>query len=215
SIAHRDSAGGGGEINKGDVQWMTAGSGVLHEEFLSESFMKTGGRQHFMQLWVNLPAKYKMTSPKYQNITSAQIPNVRIDNNGSYARIIAGQFRDTTGPAETFSPVDLYDVVLVNKAIFSFNLPPDNNTMLLVNNGKINVNGQDASTGDFVVFENEGERIEINASEETNITVMSGQPLNEPIATYGPFVMNTKQEVVQAIEDFKSGKFGQLNKINN
>ncbi len=210
-LEHRDSSGGGGIISKGDVQWMTAASGVLHEEFQTQHIADNGGTQHAVQLWVNLPAKDKMSAPKYQSITDAQIAKHPIDNNGSVVRVIAGNYKDTQGPASTFSPIELYDVRLNKDANVELSFPPVNNTMLVVTKGSVTVNGTEVvNHKGFVLFKNEGEIITIKANEDSFVLVMSGAPINEPIARYGPFVMNTREELMQAVEDFNSGKFGKI-----
>jgi len=210
-LEHRDSSGGGGTIGAGDVQWMTAASGVIHDEFQTQEFSETGGMQHMMQIWVNLPAKYKMSTPKYQSITDAQIAHHNIDDKGSFVRVIAGDFKGTKGAASTFTPVDMYDIRLVKDGEVSFDLPAGHNTMLLVTKGNVVVNGTSKATfKDFILFKNDGETITVKADEDSSVFIMSGEPLNEPIAAYGPFVMNTKEEIMQAIDDFNSGKFGSI-----
>lgn len=214
-LEHKDSSGGGGTIGAGDVQWMTAASGVLHEEFQTESFSKNGGIQHMMQIWVNLPAKYKMSNPKYQSITNKDIAQYAIDTNGSTARVIAGDFKGVKGAATTFTPVEMYDIRLVKGAEVTVDLPAAYNTMLLVTKGGVTINGNEkASFKDFVLFKHEGETIHLKAEEDSMIFVMSGEPIKEPIAAYGPFVMNTKEEIVQAIDDYNAGRFGKINKEN-
>lgn len=212
NLEHRDSSGGGGKIGPGDVQWMTAAGGVLHDEFQSDEFSKTGGIQHMIQLWVNLPAKDKMSKPKYQSITAAQIPNLKLDDKGSYARVIAGNLNGTQGPATTFTTVEMYDLHLETGAETSFDIPASHNAMLLVTKGSATVNGDTtAMFTDMVVFAHAGETITVKADEPSSALVLAGEPINEPVVQYGPFVMNTRQEIVQAVDDFNAGKFGKLN----
>ncbi len=210
-VEHRDSSGGGGVIGPGDIQWMTAASGVLHDEFQTQEFSEKGGLQHMMQIWVNLPARHKMSAPKYQSITDAQINRYTIDDNGSMARVIAGELNGVKGAATTFTPVEMYDIRLVQDGEITINIPVSHNTMLLVTKGTVTINGSTrAAAKDFILFAHDNERISIKASEDSSVFVMAGEPLNEPIAAYGPFVMNTQQEIIQAIDDFNSGKFGRL-----
>lgn len=210
-IEHRDSSGGGGVIGPGDVQWMTAGSGIIHDEFQTDEISRSGGLQHMIQLWVNLPAKDKSVKPHYQNITDASIGKHPLDEKGSMARVIAGTFKGTKGPANTYTPIEMYDLVLKNGAETSFDLPETQNAMLLVTGGKVEINGKtEAQHKDFVLFANNGASIQVKALEDARVFVISGDPINEPIARYGPFVMNTQQELIQAFEDYNAGKFGKL-----
>jgi redox-sensitive bicupin YhaK (pirin superfamily) len=210
-LAHRDSSGSSGLLHPGDVQWMTAGSGVVHEEFHAPEFSKTGGTLHMIQLWVNLPKAHKMTKPKYQDIRDKDMPRIKADTGNGYTRIIAGEQKGTKGPAETFSPVHLYDVRLDKHASTSFSLPAEFNTAILVLAGKIKVSGEvEARATDFILFNHEGDEIDIQAEETSTLLLLSGAPLNEPVVSYGPFVMNTQEEIHQAFADFHSGKFGKL-----
>lgn len=214
NLAHRDSSGAGGEIGAGDVQWMTAASGVIHEEFQTDEFTKKGGTQHMAQIWVNLPAKYKMSAPKYQSLTDENIGVFKIDSRGSITRVIAGDFKGVKGPAKTFTPVEMYDIRLQKDAEVSFELPEVYNSMLLVSKGKIKINHEkEAAFKDFVLFGHVGDTIQLNAIEDSFILILSGEPISEPIASYGPFVMNTKQEIVDAIDDYNSGRFGKIDNI--
>ncbi len=210
SVAHHDSSGGGGVIKAGDVQWMTAASGILHKEYHEENFSKTGGDFHMVQLWVNLPAKDKMSKPKYQNITSADMAHYELENNGGTVEVIAGNYKDKTGPAFTFSPVNLMNAKLNKGGKADFEFPSDFNTALLVVEGSVKVNGQEVASDHFVLFDNEGIQFSIEAMENAVVLILSGEPLNEPIAAQGPFVMNTQQEIFEAINDFNMGKFGYL-----
>ena len=210
-VAHHDSAGGGGVIGEGDVQWMTAASGVLHKEYHEESFSKTGGDFQMVQLWVNLPAKDKMSAPKYQAIDNASIPKVPVEN--GYVEVIAGEFQGTKGKASTFTPVHLFNAHLQSGGKAEFSFPADYNTCIIVVEGEIRINDADEHVlvDHFVLFENEGETFHIEATEHSKILILSGEPIREPIASHGPFVMNTRQEIMQAFHDFEAGKFGTLN----
>jgi redox-sensitive bicupin YhaK (pirin superfamily) len=210
-VAHHDSAGGGGIIGEGDVQWMTAASGVLHKEYHEESFSKTGGDFQMVQLWVNLPAKDKMSAPKYQAIENASIPKVPVEN--GYVEVIAGEFHGTKGIASTFTPVHLFNAHLQSSGKAEFSFPADYNTCLIVVEGEIRINDAEehVPVDHFVLFENEGETLHIEATEYSKILILSGEPIREPIASHGPFVMNTRQEIMQAFYDFEAGKFGELN----
>lgn len=209
-VAHHDSAGNSGVIDPGDVQWMTAGSGVLHKEYHEEAFSRSGGPFQMVQLWVNLPAKDKMTAPRYQTIRHDQKGAVPLSNTDGTLYVIAGNYHGTPGPAHTFSPIELYDVRLNAGGTVDVDLPAAYNTGILVVNGRVNVNGQDAPADHYVLFKNEGTNIHIIAHEASTLLVLSGDPLNEPVAHYGPFLMNTAEQVQQAIADFGTGKFGVL-----
>jgi redox-sensitive bicupin YhaK (pirin superfamily) len=210
-VAHNDSSGNSGVIGEGDVQWMTAASGILHKEYHEENFSKTGGDFQMVQLWVNLPAKDKMSKPKYQGLTNQEINKVQLPANGGEIEVIAGQYKDTKGTASTFTPVNLFNVKLNKGASTDFSFPANYNTALLVVEGSVMVNGTEVvPTDHFVVFQNNAENIKVDASENAVVLILSGEPINEPIAAQGPFVMNTRSEIVQAIEDFNMGKFGYL-----
>ena len=210
SVAHHDSTGNSGVISPGDVQWMTAGGGILHKEYHEESFSKRGGPFEMVQLWVNLPAKDKLTAPKYQPITAAEMGKVILPDNGGTVNIIAGEFNGNKGPATTFTPVNMFDIKLNKGGKVSASIPVNHNSVLLVVEGKITVNGQQADQHDFVLFKNEGEEITITADETSVVLLLSGEPISEPIAQYGPFVMNTHHELQVAFQEFQSGKFGVL-----
>ena len=210
-VAHHDSSGGGGVISEGDVQWMTAASGILHKEFHEEGYSKKGGDFQMVQLWVNLPAKDKMSEPKYQAIKNKDITKLELENNGGILEIIAGNYGDVKGTASTFTPINLFNVYLKKGSDISFGFAETDNTALLVIEGSIAVNNTDkAPTDHFVLFTNKGEDFTIHALEDALVLVLSGQPIDEPIASYGPFVMNTEEEIMQAVKDFQSGKFGYL-----
>lgn len=210
-VAHRDSTGQGGVIGPGDVQWMTAGAGILHEEFHSEAFTREGGRLHMVQLWVNLPAKDKMTAPGYQAILDAEIPRVMLEGDAGEARVIAGVFASVSGVAHTFSPLQVVDLSL--KAGRSLRLPVNEgwNTALVVLSGHVRVNAEhSARDAQLVVLSQEGDALTLEAQSDVKALLLSGEPLNEPIVGHGPFVMNTTQEIRQAIVDFNNGQFGHM-----
>lgn len=210
-VAHHDSYGNSGVIGEGDVQWMTAASGVLHKEYHESGFSKQGGDFHMVQLWVNLPAKNKMSQPKYQSITKDQITVYNLPDNGGTVEVIAGNYKDKTGPASTFSPVNLMNLKIKRGARTDFNFPANFNTGLIIIEGKIRINDNEtADTDRFILLANDGEIFSVEAEEDSVVLIMSGEPLNEPIAARGPFVMNTKEELIQAYEDFTAGKFGRL-----
>jgi len=209
-VEHHDSSGGGGIIGKGDVQWMTAASGVLHKEFHETEWAKEGGIFQMVQLWVNLPAKDKMSTPKYQAIKNSEMKIVDLGENG-LVEIIAGEYNGEKGPANTFSPVNLMNAKLKSGGKAEFSFPANFNTAALVVEGSITVNGEEkVPTDHFVLFENEGETFTIESNEDSVVLILSGEPLNEPIFPHGPFVMNTREEIIQAFEDFNTGKFGYL-----
>jgi len=210
-VAHHDSSGGGGVISEGDVQWMTAASGILHKEFHEEGYSKKGGDFQMVQLWVNLPAKDKMSEPKYQAIKNNQITKLELDNNAGTLEIIAGNYANAKGTASTFTPINLFNLHLKKDKDISFSFAETDNTALLVIEGSIAVNNTDrAQTDHFVLFTNKGEDFTVHAVEDALVLVLSGQPIDEPIASYGPFVMNTEEEIMQAVKDFQNGKFGYL-----
>lgn len=210
-VAHHDSAGNSGIIGEGDVQWMTAGAGVLHKEYHEEEFSKNGGLFQMVQLWVNLPSKYKMSPAKYQAIANNDMTKVLLNDGKSTIEIIAGEYNGSKGPAVTFSPVNLFNAKLLKGDKASFSFKKEYNTGMLVIEGRIKINGlKTAPENHFIFFGHNGENIEIEAEEQSIILIMSGEPIHEPIASYGPFVMNTEAEIKQAFDDFKSGKFGYL-----
>ena len=210
-VEHHDSGGGGGVIGEGDVQWMTAASGVLHKEFHEKEWSKKGGVFQMVQLWVNLPAKDKMSKPQYQALENKNIPRYAIENNGGEIEIIAGEHKGLKGAATTFTPVHLLNAKMNKGAKTDFSFPANFNTSLLVIKGDVLVNGSEKVPVDhFLLFKNDGEQFTIEATEDSIVLVLSGQPINEPIAAHGPFVMNTRQELIDAFEDFNNGKFGYL-----
>lgn len=212
SVAHHDSSGGGGIIHEGDVQWMTAGNGILHKEYHEENFNKKGGDFQMVQLWVNLPAKDKNHPPKYQPISADEIPKYELENKAGIIEVVAGKYKDIKGAASTFTPVNLLNAKLNKSAKADFSFPENYTTFLLVLEGEIAVDEKEnISANHLVLFENKGENFEIKALQEnTLVLVLSGEPIEEPIAAHGPFVMNTKKEILQAFEDFNMGKFGYL-----
>ena len=210
-VAHHDSFGGGGIISEGDVQWMTAASGLLHKEYHEANFSKMGGDFQMVQLWVNLPAKHKMSTPKYQPIQNADIPKVKLEASAGEIEVIAGEYNGTAGAASTFSSVHMYNVRLKAGNSTKFSFPAHYNTALLVVEGSISVNkGEIVPTDHFVLMANDGDDFYIEAKEDSLVLLLSGEPIREPIAAHGPFVMNTRQELVQAFEDYHNGKFGVL-----
>jgi redox-sensitive bicupin YhaK (pirin superfamily) len=210
-VEHRDSSGAGGVIGPGDVQWMTAAGGVIHEEFHSRGFAKAGGPFKVMQLWVNLPAKDKMTAPGYQPIASSAIPVVDLADGAGRARIIAGDFAGTKGPARTFTPINVWDVRLKRDAEVTLDLPDGHTSMLVVLSGHVTVNGgEPAGAAEVLLLDRAGSGAVVAADADAEILVLTGEPIDEPIAGYGPFVMNTEAEIRQAIDDFNSGRFGRI-----
>jgi len=210
-VEHRDSTGQGGVISTGDVQWMTAGSGIIHEEFHSEAFTRSGGVLEMLQLWVNLPAKDKMAAPKYQPILSADIPTVALPGEAGSMRIIAGSYAGTVGPASTFTPLHVWDIRLNGRADVELPAADGWNTALVVLRGAIHVNrSARARDAQLVLLDPNGANLSVEAEDDAALLMLSGQPINEPVAGQGPFVMNTQAEIVQAIEDYNSGRFGQI-----
>jgi len=209
-IAHHDSAGNSGIIGEGDVQWMTAGAGLLHKEYHEKEFSKTGGLFQMVQLWVNLPAKFKKTQPKYQEITNSMMNRYQLPNDKGYVEVIAGEFNGVKGPTSTFTPIHAYNARLKKGAKLEMSFPAEYNTGLLMIEGKAKINEETAAQDHFVLLNNDGKNFEVEATEDTIILVLSGEPIHEPIAAYGPFLMNKWEEVEQAIQDVSTGKFGVL-----
>ncbi len=210
-LEHCDSSGGGGKIGAGDVQWMTAGNGIVHEEFHSRDFTKAGGTLQMAQLWVNLRAKDKTAPPRYQTLLKQDIPVVSLPDNAGTARIIAGSFGEQNGPAKTFSPINVWDVMLRAGGQAQFPVPTGHNTAFLVLSGEVKVNNErDAREGDLVILNREGDGFSVEAKSETCLLVLDGEPLNEPIFGYGPFVMNSRAEIEKAFQDYQMGKMGEL-----
>lgn len=213
-VAHRDTTGQGGVIGPGDVQWMTAGAGILHEEFHSPNYTRSGGPFRMVQLWVNLPARHKMTSPSYQSILAASIPSVDLEHGAGRARIIAGALGSVRGPARTFTPVNVWDLRLLAGKSVSLDLPEGHNAGLVVLSGRIRVDNveQTAAEAQMILLSRDGLGTVIASDEDSVVLVLSGDPIDEPIAGYGPFVMNDRAEIRKAIEDFNAGRFGQMAK---
>lgn len=210
-VAHHDSAGNSGVIGEGDVQWMTAGQGVLHKEYHEKEFSKKGGIFQMVQLWVNLPAKDKMTPAKYQAIENKDMARYLLADGKSVVEIIAGEYKGRRGSAFTFTPVNMFNAKLIKGARANFSFNRNYNTGMLVIEGEIKINNSKSASEDyFVLFGHDGEDIVIEAVKESVILILSGEPINEPIASYGPFVMNTEAEIKMAYEDYNNGKFGYL-----
>lgn len=210
-VEHGDSTGSGGVINEGDVQWMTAAKGILHKEFHEKEWSKKGGEFQMVQLWVNLPAKFKNSDPKYQNLSNAAMQKVILPGNSGEVEIIAGEYNGYKGSASTFSPVHLFNAKLKKGATNIFTFPQNYTTAILVIEGSVKVNDKEIVPQDhFAMFNRDGETFSITANEDSIVLILSGEPLREPIAAQGPFVMNTREELVEAYHDFNSGKFGYL-----
>jgi quercetin 2,3-dioxygenase len=210
-LEHRDSGGNHGTIGPGDVQWMTAAGGVVHEEFHSERFTRDGGVLEMVQLWVNLPAKDKLSSPSYQGILNSQIPTVTLDGGAGSVRVIAGSFGGVRGPAKTFTPIELWDVRLSGEGEAKFSLAGGQTSLLLVQRGAVAVNGaENVAAGELVVLDREGTDVTLRAEEPARVLILAGQPLGEPVEGQGPFVMNTREQIFQAISDYQAGRMGRL-----
>ncbi len=212
-VSHRDSTGQGGTIGPGDIQWMTAAGGILHEEFHSESFTRTGGRLHMVQLWVNLPAKDKMSAPGYQAILGSEFPLVDLTGEAGTLRVLAGSYEGHTGPARTFSPMNVWDLRLKAGKGVELPAPAGWNTAIVVLRGTVQVNKEaTAREAQLITFDQAGSGVRLDANNDALLLFLSGEPLNEPIVGHGPFVMNTEEEIVQAITDFNSGRFGRMSR---
>ncbi|WP_117879559.1 pirin family protein [Aureibaculum luteum] len=210
-VAHHDSSGGGGVIEEGDVQWMTAASGVLHKEYHEKEWSKTGGDFQMVQLWVNLPKKNKMSTPKYQAIKNEAINCFQLESNAGQIEVIAGEYKGIKGAASTFTPLHMFNAKLNKGGKAAFNFPANYNTVLLVVEGNILINGNEKTPTDHLaLMATDGENFEVEATDDAIVLVLSGEPIDEPIAAHGPFVMNTKEELMDAFNDFNNGKFGYL-----
>ncbi|WP_239615614.1 pirin family protein [Cohnella mopanensis] len=209
-IEHHDNHGNHGVIGPGDVQWMTAGSGLLHKEYHEPEFSKRGGLFQMIQLWVNLPREHKMHPPKYQELLKSDMGKIDLPEGGGSVRVIAGDYNGVKGPAQTFTPISLFDIALKANGKAQFELPSSHNTAALVLKGSAKINDSKvAGEGEFTLFENtDGEILIEGLSDDTLVIVLSGQPLNEPVFQHGPFVMNSREELVEAFKDFQSGKMG-------
>ncbi|MFT8782913.1 pirin family protein [Acetobacter syzygii] len=210
-VEHRDSSGGGGTIGPGDVQWMTAGSGIVHQEFHSPAYARAGGAFRMVQLWVNLPAKDKQTPPAYQTLLASTIPTLSLPDHAGSLRVIAGHYTNIEGPARVFSPLNVWDVSLNAGASVSFTLPKEHNAAVVSLEGQLIVNDtQELGSAQLVLLDQEGTNVTLHARAKSSFLILTGAPLNEPIEGYGPFVMNTRAEIRQAIEDFNNGHFGSI-----
>lgn len=209
-VAHHDSAGHQGIIGEGDVQWMTAGAGILHKEYHEKEFSKKGGLFQMVQLWVNLPAKFKKTKPKYQEISHAMMGHYALPGEKGILEVIAGEYQGVKGPASTFTPIHLYNARIKRNASVTLSFPENYNTGLLVIEGNVKINDINAHADYFVLLKNDGEEFTIQATENSVVLVLSGEPIPEPVVAYGPFVMNTWEEIEQAIHDVNTGKLGVL-----
>ncbi|WP_079419762.1 pirin family protein [Thiomonas intermedia] len=210
-VDHRDSTGAGGHIGPGDVQWMTAAAGILHDEFHSQAFTERGGTLEMVQLWVNLPARDKLSQPGYQTLLSRDIPDVALPESAGRVRVIAGAYDGHRGPARTFTPMDVWDVRLNAGAQTRFDIAAGRTLALVVLHGAVKVNGDAVvRAAQFGLLSREGEGVLVEAQDDATVLLLSGEPIDEPIVGYGPFVMNTQAEIHQAMQDFNSGRFGQI-----
>lgn len=210
-VEHKDSAGGGGKIGPGDVQWMTAASGLVHEEMHSADFSKNGGVFEMVQLWVNLPAKFKMAKPKYQGLTNAQIPRVELADNAGSVRVVAGEFAGRKGPAETFTSIQALDIRLNEGATQNFKVKKGDTTLVFVLDGEVRLHGgETVKAAELAVLDKTDEEFSLTATSNAKILFLAGEPINEPIVGYGPFVMNTLKEISQAMSDYENGLMGRL-----
>jgi redox-sensitive bicupin YhaK (pirin superfamily) len=209
AVAHRDNAGHRGVIGPGDAQWMTAASGIFHEEYHEEQFTRGGGRLHMMQLWVNLPKQHKAAAPGYQPILAADVPSVALGAGGR-VRVIAGEYAGARGPAKTFTPIRMLDAELRPGEALNVELPAAHNALAMVAEGRARAGGNEARAGELLLFANDGDRLVIEAADASHVILLAGEPIDEPIVQYGPFVMNSVEEIEQAIEDVQSGKFGPI-----
>jgi quercetin 2,3-dioxygenase len=209
-LEHRDSSGGGGKIGAGDVQWMTAGNGIVHQEFHSQDFTRKGGKLQMVQLWVNLRAKDKIAKPRYQTLLKAQIPDVPLPQDAGTVRVIAGEFGGRKGPAKTFTPINLWDVNLGAGKSTELPLPNGHTTTFLVLSGEVEVEGKKAVVGDLAILARNGDGITVKAKTDAKLLVMDGEPIDEPVVGQGPFVMNSRAEIQQAFKDYQLGHMGKL-----
>jgi quercetin 2,3-dioxygenase len=209
-LEHRDSSGGHGTIGPGDVQWMTAASGIVHEEFHSRRFAREGGMLEMVQLWVNLPAKDKSSPPKYQDLRDDQFPRVPLPLDAGTVRVIAGEFMGRTGPANTFTAINAWDLQLAAQGRAEIQLPEGHTCALIVQKGNVRINGEAAKAVEMIQFERDGGTVTLESESISRILALTGQPIGEPVAGQGPFVMNTREEIMQAIQDYQAGKMGRL-----
>lgn len=209
-VTHRDTTGAGGTIGEGDVQWMTAGAGLLHEEFHSDHYARRGGPFEMIQLWVNLPARDKLTPPGYQGITNDRIPQAHLPGGDGMVRVIAGRYGDVLGAARTFTPMNVWDMRLRAGGRVSFELPPGHTTALFVLRGLIRIDEHTVGAAELAVVERAGAELVFQVTQDCVVLLLSGQPLNEPVVGHGPFVMNSREEIQQAVRDFSTGRFGHM-----
>ncbi|AZR43129.1 MULTISPECIES: pirin family protein [Marinobacter] len=210
-LEHRDTSGAGGLIGEGDVQWMTAGAGIVHEEFHSQQFTEQGGLLNMVQLWVNLPASAKDTPAAYQTLLNKDIPRVSLEDDGGALRVIAGEYLEHKGPANTFTPINVWDLKLEPGARVNLPVPKGHTTLVAVLNGSVQINDTDVlREAELANLDREGQEIVLESNNDARLLVLSGEPIDEPVVGYGPFVMNTEEEIKQAMLDFQSGKFGAL-----
>ncbi len=209
-LAHRDSSGGNGHLGPGDVQWMTAGNGLVHEEFHSEQFTKQGGTLEMIQLWVNLRSQDKSSPPKYQDLRDEQFPRVNLDSGAGTVRVIAGEFASVRGAASTFSPVNVWDLNLNADTSVELKVPAGHTTVLVAQSGRVTVNESSLKAVELALFERSGGTIQIQSETDARVLILTGEPFGEPVVGHGPFVMNTREEIHKAIQDYQSGKMGRL-----
>ena len=209
-VEHRDSSGGGGKISTGGVQWMTAGSGIVHDEFHSRDFAKKGGEFEMVQLWVNLPAKYKMTRPRYQSLNKKDFPIVRLQDGTTKVKIIAGNFGGSSSPTETFTKINIYEVEGHQNSEVKLNFDDGTNTLILQLAGNSIIGDQHLEKGYLGIFSRSGVSINLKTTEDSKLLILNGEPIEEPLEAYGPFVMNTREELKVAFRDFQEGKMGSL-----
>ncbi|WP_168016108.1 pirin family protein [Halomonas salinarum] len=210
-LEHRDSSGSGGKIGEGDVQWMTAGAGIVHEEFHSRAFTERGGSLEMVQLWVNLPARDKDVPAAYQTLLDAEIPRVPLDDEAGQVRVVAGSYLGQEGPARTFTPINMWDIHLRAGRDAVLSVPEGHTTLMVVLEGTVQVNGETIVRDESVVsFEHRGEEVRLEANNEAKLLLLTGEPIDEPVIGQGPFVMNSVEEIHQAFADFQGGKYGAL-----
>lgn len=210
ALAHHDSTGAGGIIRPGDVQWMTAAGGILHKEYHEQEWAAQGGRMHMMQLWVNLPAADKMEAPGYQPLVGADMGRVELPDGNGTVKVIAGEYRGIRGPARTFTPINLWELRLQPGGRADMAFPAFENTALFVLEGNVTANGTAAGGQRLILFENDGEDIGVESEVGAHVLLLNGEPIDEPVFSYGPFVMNNRDEIIRAVQDFEAGKFGHL-----
>jgi quercetin 2,3-dioxygenase len=211
-LEHRDSSGSRGVIGSGDVQWMTAASGVVHEEFHSKRFSREGGTLEMVQLWVNLPAKDKLSPPRYQSLLNAQIPQVKLPEGAGSVRVIAGDYQGTHGPAKTFTPINIWDLQLVSTHATELRLSEGHTALLVVQSGELQVNDTPVKAGELASFDRAGELVRLWTDTDARVLVLTGTPIGEPVVGQGPFVMNTRVQIQQAIQDYQAGRMGHLSR---